>query len=75
MTSKNENYIIAKVREMRISKGISQLALSQRIGMSSSFVSHVESTKRRVKYNVNHLNELAKVFDSSPKEFWPDKPL
>ncbi len=60
---------------MRITKGFSQMALSQKIGMSSSFVSHVESTKRRAKYNINHLNELAKIFECSPKDFWPDNPV
>ncbi len=75
MTTKVEKYIIDKVREMRISKGLSQMALSQKIGMSSSFVSHVESAKRRAKYNINHLNEIAKVFECSPKDFWPDTPI
>lgn len=60
---------------MRLEIGMSQVTLSQSIGMSSSFVSHVESVKRRAKYNVNHLNEIAKIFDCSPKDFWPDCPL
>lgn len=51
------------------------MALSQKIGMSSSFVSHVESAKRRAKYNINHLNEIAKIFECSPKDFWPDTPI
>ena len=75
LATKIEKYIIDKVREMRIDKGFSQMALSQKIGMSSSFVSHVESTKRRAKYNINHLNELAKIFECSPKDFWPDIPI
>ena len=75
MATKIEEYIINKVREMRIANGLTQMALSQKIGMSSSFVSHVESTKRRAKYNINHLNEIAKVFSCSPKDFWPDKPI
>jgi len=75
LNSKIEKYIIAKVREIRIYKGFSQMALSQKIGMSSSFISHVESPKRRAKYNINHLNAIAKVFECSPKDFWPEKPL
>lgn len=51
------------------------MELSQKLGLSSSFVSHVESPKRRAKYNINHLNELAKIFECSPKDFWPDKAL
>ncbi len=75
MATEIEKYIIDRVREMRISNGLSQMALSQKIGMSSSFVSHVESTKRRAKYNINHLNEIAKIFGCSPKDFLPDKPI
>ncbi|WP_421150533.1 helix-turn-helix domain-containing protein [Seonamhaeicola sp. NFXS20] len=60
---------------MRLERKISQVALSQSLGMSSSFVSHVESVKRRAKYNVNHLNEIAKIFNCSPKDFWPDLPI
>ena len=75
MATEIEKYIINKIRELRISSGLSQMALSQKIGMSSSFVSHVESSKRRAKYNINHLNEIAKVFACSPKDFWPDTPI
>ncbi len=70
-----EEYIINKVKEIRIEKGISQLALSQKISLSSSFISHVESNKRRAKYNINHLNLIAKALDCSPKDFMPEKPL
>tara|TARA_R110002033_G_scaffold139440_1_gene178589 strand:- start:368 stop:595 length:228 start_codon:yes stop_codon:yes gene_type:complete len=73
--AKIERYIILKVREMRLERKISQVTLSQCLGMSSSFVSHVESVMRRAKYNVNHLNEIAKIFNCSPKDFWPDSPI
>lgn len=70
-----EIFIIEKVKEMRLQRDISQLALSQKLNMNDSFVSHVESEKRRAKYNIDHLNEIAKVFGCSPKDFWPDKAL
>lgn len=73
--TKIEVYITEQIRKRRIEMGISQMALSQKLGLSSSFVSHVESPKRRAKYNVNHLNELARIFNCSPKDFFPDKPL
>lgn len=75
MISEIELYIIEKVKEKRIDSGLSQLALSQKLEMSDSFVSHVESPKRRAKYNVNHINELAKVFSCSPKDFLPSEPI
>ncbi|WP_211267553.1 helix-turn-helix domain-containing protein [Pseudotamlana agarivorans] len=75
MGTEIETHIILKVKDMRMKKKISQVTLSQCLGMSSSFVSHVESVKRRAKYNINHLNEIAKIFDCSPKDFWPEKPI
>ncbi|WP_218152251.1 helix-turn-helix domain-containing protein [Salegentibacter agarivorans] len=75
MVSKIEIYIIEKVKEMRKEKGLSQIALSQKLNLSDSFISHVESKNRRAKYNLNHLNEIAQIFNCSPKDFWPEKPL
>lgn len=73
--SKVETYIIDKVREKRKAKNLSQIALSQKLGLSESFISHVESNTRRAKYNVNHLNKIALILGCSPKDFWPDSPL
>ncbi len=70
-----EKYIIARVKEKRSDSGISQIALSQKLNMSDSFVGHVETPKRRAKYNINHLNALAKLFRCSPRDFLPEKPL
>lgn len=73
--SKIELYIIERVKEKRIESGWSQIFLSQKLNMSDSFVGHVETPNRRAKYNVNHLNALAKIFECSPKDFMPEKPL
>ncbi len=73
MASKIEAYIINKVKEKRKEKGFSQIALSQKLGLSDSFISHVESQTRRAKYNLNHLNEIAITLECSPKDFWPDQ--
>lgn len=73
--TKIEKYIIAKVKDKRIEMGYTQIALSQKLNMSDSFVGHVETPKRRAKYNVNHLNALAKIFKCSPRDFMPDKAL
>jgi hypothetical protein len=43
--------------------------------MTDSFVGHVETPNRRAKYNLNHLNALAKLFKCSPKDFMPEKPV
>jgi transcriptional regulator with XRE-family HTH domain len=73
--TKIEQYIIDKIKSMRKEHGFSQLELSQKLEMSDSFISHVESTSKRAKYNINHLNKIAELFNCSPKDFWPDKPL
>jgi transcriptional regulator with XRE-family HTH domain len=73
--TKIEKYIIGKVKNMREDYGYTQIVLSQKLNMSDSFVGHVETPKRRAKYNLNHLNALAKIFKCSPKDFMPEKPL
>jgi ribosome-binding protein aMBF1 (putative translation factor) len=70
-----EKYIVEKVREKRKALGLSQMALSQKMEMTDTFVSHVEAPSRRAKYNINHLNALAKALECSPKDFWPEEPL
>ena len=70
-----EQYVIDKVRELRTAKGISQRELSYRTELSIGFLGDVESTKSRAKYNINHLNLLAKALECSPREFLPDYPL
>jgi transcriptional regulator with XRE-family HTH domain len=73
--TKIEKYIIARVKEKREELGYTQIALSQKLNMSDSFVGHVETPKRRAKYNINHLNALAKILKCSPQDFLPEKPL
>ena len=35
----------------------------------------IESGKYDKKYNVQHLNEIAKILECSPKDFQPSKPF
>lgn len=72
---KIERFIIEKVREIRESKGITQEQLSLSLGKNITFISQIEAPSKKAKYNLIHLNEIAKVFNCSPKDFWPDKPL
>ena len=70
-----EKHIIEKVKLMRKEHGLSQLELSQKLDLNDSFISHVESTSKRAKYNINHLNQIAKILNCSPKDFWPDESI
>lgn len=70
-----EQYVIDKVRDMRKERGLSQRDIAYEIDIDQSFLAAVESPKGRAKYNINHLNDLAKLFKCSPKDFLPDEPL
>lgn len=73
--TKIEQYIIDVVRKKRIEKGLSQIDIATHLDISHGFIGDVENPNYRAKYNLNHLNELAKLFECSPKDFLPDKPL
>lgn len=73
--SEIEEYVINSVRQKRIEKDMSQGYLASLLGVSKSFLSDIETPKSRAKYNLNHINELAKIFDCSPKDFLPEQPF
>ena len=55
--------------------GISQAALADYINVSRGFIGDVENPKRRAKYNLHLINEIAKVLKCSPRDFLPPEPL
>ena len=75
MISEIDKYIIQRVREIRESQGLTQMDLSLRLGKGVGFIGDIEAPSKKAKYNVKHLNDIAKIFGCSPKEFWPNKPL
>lgn len=75
MISKIDQYVIDKVRERRIELGVSQAVLADSINISRGFIGDVENPKFNAKYNFNHINEIAKVLNCSPKDFLPKEPL
>jgi transcriptional regulator with XRE-family HTH domain len=68
-------YIVMKVKEMRLAKGMTQEDIALHLNLSTGYIGHVESPNFRAKYNTAHLNELAKLFNCSTKDFMPEKPL
>lgn len=58
---------------MRIEHKMSQATLGFCSNLSKSFIRDVESDSTDSKYNLNHINEFAKVFNCSPKDFLPDE--
>ena len=82
MTTKQENkgkiknteielYVINKVKEYRIAAKMSQRKLCMELRLSPTYVFYAESPKYTVKYNLNQLNELAKIFKCSIADFMP----
>ncbi|KAA6328315.1 hypothetical protein EZS27_022770 [termite gut metagenome] len=70
-----EQYVIDKVWKMRSEKGWSLQELADYMNVSKGFLANVESKKRVTHYNLKHINQLAKIFQCSPKDFLPDTPL
>ena len=70
-----EQYVVDIVKKKRGEKGYSQKELAYLIDKSIGFIGDVENPKYRAKYNLNHINELAKIFKCSPKDFIPDNPF
>jgi ribosome-binding protein aMBF1 (putative translation factor) len=75
MLTEIEIYIIQRVKEMREVQGITQMDLSLRLGKGVGFIGDIEAPSKTAKYNIKHLNELAKIFGCSPKDFWPETPF
>ncbi len=73
--SEIDQYVIDKVREKRIKAGLTQVVLSNAMDLSSKFIGNVESGKTRLKYNLAHLNKIAKILECSIKDFFPDEPI
>jgi transcriptional regulator with XRE-family HTH domain len=73
--SKIDWYVINKVREMRMEKKFSQDDIAIHLNLSKGYIGHIESPNFIAKYNNRHLNELAKFFKCSPRDFFPENPL
>ena len=75
MKSKIDQYVIARVKEKRTEKGLSQAYLAYELEMSVGFIGKVESSKYSTHYNLKHLNDLSRILKCSPQDFLPRKPL
>jgi transcriptional regulator with XRE-family HTH domain len=71
--SKIDLYIIGQVKKKREEADLQQDDIAIHLNVSPGFISHIESPYQRARYNSQHLNELAKLFKCSPKDFWPEK--
>ncbi|WP_268035608.1 helix-turn-helix domain-containing protein [Algoriphagus sp. PAP.12] len=53
--------LILHVKELREDQGITQVELSQKMGLASGFVGKVEMFGNSAKYNIRHLPLIAKA--------------
>lgn len=70
-----EQYAVDAVKKRRLEKGLSQKELAYQLDMSLGFIGDVENPNYRAKYNLNHLNALAKILECSPRDFMPEKAM
>ncbi|MGF7040091.1 helix-turn-helix domain-containing protein [Mucilaginibacter lappiensis] len=70
-----EAYVINKVKEKRVQQNLSQSELAVRLNVSNGFIGQAESSNSPTKYNLNHLNQLAIIFNCSVKDFIPEEPF
>lgn len=70
-----EQHVVDIVRTKRIQKGWSQKELAYQLDVSIGFIGDIENPKYRAKFNLNHINELAKIFECSPRDFLPKEPI
>ena len=70
-----DNYVIEAVRKERMAQKVSQAMLPYRIGVSHAYIWQLQRPKYRTKYNLNHINEIAKFLGCSPRKFLPEEPI
>lgn len=70
-----EQFVIEKVKEIRIQKGFSQDDIALFLDTSRGFIGQIESPNHSSKYNLNHINKLAIELKCSPKDFLPENPF
>ena len=76
MRSAIDIYVIEKVKEKREAAEFSQEELSIRAGFKSNgFVGQVESPNYTKRYNIQHLNKFAAIFNCSPRDFLPENSI
>ena len=76
VSTKIDKYVIQKVREKRLAKGISQSQLAFELGYKSQgYIGMIESGKYGKKYSLAQLNEIAKVLECTVYDLLPKNPL
>ncbi|MNY68531.1 helix-turn-helix protein [compost metagenome] len=65
-------FVINKARVLREGANMTQSELAFSLGVSNGFIGQVESSRYPAKYSMNHIDRMAKLFNCSPKDFFPE---
>lgn len=68
-----EQHVIDFVIELRNKHNLNQEDIATIIGTKRTFITNIESSKNRAKYNLTHIDKLADHFGLSPKDFLPER--
>jgi transcriptional regulator with XRE-family HTH domain len=63
-------FVIDKIKSIRIKKGISQMELSLRSNLSQSFIANIEKGKKQP--SVITLMRIADALEVNPQDFFPE---
>lgn len=63
MKTEYQNYIIDKLRKLRINKGYSQAAVAECLNISLGQIGNIESNKTTHKYTLSQVYDLCKLFN------------
>lgn len=75
MKSEIDQFVVNKVLKMRKEQNVSQRDLAYYINVNKSFIAACEIPNNRAKYNISHLNEIAKALNCKISDFLPEEPL
>jgi len=68
-------YIMSEVKKRRTEHQFSQAVLATKLDVSNAFIGQIENPKHNSKYSMVQLNKLAQIFNCSPRDFLPEKPI
>lgn len=67
--------IVNLVRQKRKEKKLSQAKVAQILNVTAGYIGQIEMKSSLSMYSYCQLNELARFFDCSPKDFLPDRAI
>lgn len=70
-----EIYIVDIVKIKRKVLKLSQEDIAKKLNVSVGYIGQIESIKLKSMYSYTQLNQLAILFNCSPKDFMPEKAI